>query len=286
MRKSILDLALDPRKLSVVFQPIFRVRDGVEIHALEALIRGPAGTPFEKANLLFDYVRRKKAEAAVDASCLSAICKAAAKVPPHLSLNVNVHAWTLGWRSEFIDFFFKKLRHHELSPERFTVEIVEHAPTCNIPELRDSITRLRDRGVRIALDDVGLGQSNYRMMLDCDPDYFKLDAYFARNLGADPRRRSVVHSVVALAAALDTLVVAEGVESLEDLAEVCRAGIELVQANLLCPAMPLQDLQERGFRCSALPVAGLAMALEPGKPVAASALQRHEMAKILEVLSS
>src|SRR5262249_45279256 len=240
------------KRLSVVFQPIYRVKDGAEIYALEALVRGPAGTHFERANLLFDYVRRKKAEAAVDQSCLSAICKAVSRVPHHLPINVNVHAFTLGWRPEFVDFFFKKLRTYDLAPERFTIEIVEHAPNCNIPELRDNLTRLRDRGVSIALDDVGLGQSNYRMMLDCDPDFFKLDAYFARSMSLDSRRRSVVHSVVALADALDTLVVAEGVETKEDLDAIKQAGIELVQANMLCPALPLQDLQARNFQSSEL----------------------------------
>lgn len=248
MKKSLLDAVLDPKKLSVVFQPIFRVHSGLEVYALEALVRGPAGTNLERADILFDYVRRKKAEAAVDRSCLSAICSAAVKVPSEMSINVNVHALTLGQPAEFVDFFLKKLRSYHLRPERFTIEIVEHAPTCNIPELRDVITRLRDCGVGIALDDVGLGQSNYRMMLDCDPDYFKLDAYFARNLGADTRRRAVVQSVITLADAMDTLVVAEGVETAEDLAEVGRAGIELVQANILCPAMPLATLMATGFR--------------------------------------
>lgn len=248
MKKSLIDIVLDPKKLSVVFQPIFRVENQLEVYALEALVRGPAGTNIQRADILFDYVRRKKAEAEMDRSCLSAICSAALKVPSQLSINVNVHAWTLGCSAEFVDFFFKKLRNYNLRPERFTIEIVEHAPTCNVPELMDSIARLRDSGVSIALDDVGLGQSNYRMMLDCDPDYFKLDAYFARNLGADARRRAVVQSVVTLADAMDTLVVAEGIETPEDLVEVGRSGIELVQANILCPAMPIGELLAAGFR--------------------------------------
>ena len=242
MRKTLLETILDSKKLTVLFQPIFRIQNGVDVYALEALVRGPAGTNVESASILFDYVRRKKAEAAVDRSCLSAICRAVLNVPANLPINVNVHAWTLGRECEFVDFFFKKLRSYNLAPERFTLEIVEHAPNCNVPDLSDSIARLRDRGVSIALDDVGLGQSNYRMMLDCDPDYFKLDAYFARNLKTDSRRRAVVRSVVSLADAMDTLVVAEGIDSKDDLDEVRRAGIELVQANILCPAMRPEDL--------------------------------------------
>ena len=67
MRKTLLDTILDPHKLSVRFQPIFHIGDsGHRVHSVEALIRGPRGTLFESALILFDYVRRKRAERAVD----------------------------------------------------------------------------------------------------------------------------------------------------------------------------------------------------------------------------
>ncbi len=245
---SLLDTILDPSRLSVRFQPIFLVRgESSRVHCLEALVRGPRRTNFERADVLFDYVRRKRAEASVDRSCVTAICDAALNLPAEMRINVNVHAATLGHKAGFVDFFKNEIKKRGLLSERFTIEIVEHAPSCNLPKLMESITALRDLGVRIALDDVGLGQSNYRMMLDCHPEYFKLDAYFVQRLSADAKRRAVVESVATLAAALGSSVVAEGVESHQDLAELGRMGIELVQANILCPAMPLEDLVERGI---------------------------------------
>jgi EAL domain-containing protein (putative c-di-GMP-specific phosphodiesterase class I) len=247
MRKTILETILDPAALSVCFQPIFRLKDGTkQVDSLEALIRGPRNTNFARADILFDYVRRKKAEPAVDQSCLVAICDAALELPSDLRINVNVHASTLGQRSGFVDFFRHQAKKRSLPLERFTLEIVEHAPTCNIPELTNSVSELRGYGVRIALDDVGLGQSNYRMMLDCDPNYFKLDAYFVRGLNEDPKRRAVIESLVALAKALGSSVVAEGPNSEEDLSLLATLGVELVQANILCPALPVKELQSRG----------------------------------------
>lgn len=247
MRKSILETILDPHELSVRFQPIFRIEGGAKnVDSVEALIRGPRRTHFERADILFDYVRRKKAESAVDQSCLTAICDAAKGLPPGVRININVHASTLGRNSEFVDFFRKQIRESSLAPERLTMEIVEHAPTCNIPELTNNITELRNFGVRIALDDVGLGQSNYRMMLDCHPEYFKLDSYFVHGLSADSKRRAVVASLVALAGALDSAVVAEGVDSHDGLAQLEELGVDLVQANLLCPAIRLEELLAAG----------------------------------------
>jgi EAL domain-containing protein (putative c-di-GMP-specific phosphodiesterase class I) len=247
MKNSLLETILQPHALSVLLQPIFRVHSqGNQVYSLEALVRGPKGTNFERADILFDYVRRKRAEAIMDRSCFAAICNATARLPSQVRLNINVHAATLGHRPGFPFFLQEQAQKHSLALDRLTVEIVEHTPSCNVPGLIDSITALRDLGVRIALDDVGLGQSNYRMMLDCRPDYFKLDAYFVRGLTADSKRRAVVESVVALANALESSVVAEGVESTDDLAELRRIGVELFQANLMCPPMPLMELQSSG----------------------------------------
>jgi EAL domain-containing protein (putative c-di-GMP-specific phosphodiesterase class I) len=255
MKKPLIDKILDPDQLSVRFQPIFRIGDGEnQIHSVEALIRGPRGTPFESALVLFDYVRRKREERAVDHSCIAAICAEAVHLPPDLRINLNVHAATLGQSPGFVDSFRRRLKKHSLSIDRFTVEIVEHAPTCDIPELSQTIAGLRSSGVRIALDDVGLGQSNYRMMLDCHPEYFKLDAYFVRGLKNDSKRRAVVESVVAFGRALQSSVVAEGAESMEDIAILADMGVGFVQCNLLCPAVTLEDLLARtGIRPS-LPV--------------------------------
>ncbi|HTR67987.1 MAG TPA: EAL domain-containing protein [Terriglobales bacterium] len=253
MKQSLLQRLLEPGQLSARFQPIFRFSGKVnQVHALEALVRGPSGTNFEGADVLFDYVRRKKAEAKVDRACIATICAAAAALPSNFRLNINVHALTLGESPDFAVFLQKETAKHSLAMHRLTVEIVEHAPTRNIPAMLATIAALRDFGVRIALDDVGLGQSNYRMMLDCHPDYFKLDAYFVQGLCVDQKRRAVVESLVTLADALDSSVVGEGAESLGDLGALEQLGVELVQANILCPPMPAEDLLATGLLQSGL----------------------------------
>ncbi len=279
MRKSLLETILDPEQLSVRFQPIFRIGDGEnQVHSVEALIRGPRGTHFESAQTLFDYVHRKREEKAVDHSCLAAICAEAAKLPRELRINVNVHAATLGQQPGFLESFRRRLHKHSLALDRFTVEIVEYAPNCEIPELLETLASLRNAGVRIALDDVGLGQSNYRMMLDCYPDYFKLDSYFVRGLQNDSKRRAVVESVVAFARALHTAVVAEGVESTEDIALLAEMGVEFVQCNLLCPALSLSELMASGTIGRPPITAGTAGGMAAGAQASKSSIfQQHSI---------
>jgi EAL domain-containing protein (putative c-di-GMP-specific phosphodiesterase class I) len=263
MKRPLLDTFENPHRLSVRFQPIFHIKDGgSRVDSLEALIRGPQGTNFERADLLFDYVRRKKAETAVDQSCIVAIFNAVSDLPSQLRVNINVHASTLGKDPNFADFFCTEAQKRSLQLDRFTAEIVEHSPTYNVPGLLYTIRRLRDSGVRIALDDVGLGHSNYRMMVDCRPDYFKLDAYFVRGLSADPDRRAVVRSIVSLAKSMGGCVVAEGAESQESLVTLSKMGVELFQANLLCGALSIEGLRANSLlgAAPAIPLAKAATA--------------------------
>ena len=249
MKPSLLErIVHDPKALTVRFQPIFDLGTGVShVDSLEALVRGPEGTNFERADILFDYVRRKHAEAAVDRSCIAAICKVIAELPAHCRININVHALTLGQNPDFVDFFRHQTRVLSLPPERITLEVVEHAPGHDVPALTCTIRALRDLGVRIALDDVGLGNSNYRMILDVRPDYFKLDAFFVQGVSFDPDRRAVVKSIMCLAHELKGVVVAEGVQTSEDLWTLTQMGIKLFQANLLSPAMLPQELVAKGL---------------------------------------
>lgn len=251
MKRSLLETILETSQLSVVFQPIFQVKDGIHrIDSLEALVRGPKGTHFERADVLFDYVRRKGAEAAVDRTCISAIFNAVKELSPDVRINVNVHALTLGRNPNFADFLCSEAEKHHLELDRFTAEIVEHAPSYNVPGLLATITQLRNSGIRIALDDIGLGNSNYRMILDCRPDYFKIDSYFVRGVTDDPDRRAVVQSVVSLAHSMGGQVVAEGIDSKESLSTLERMQVELFQANLLCCPMSIESLKANGFPVS------------------------------------
>jgi len=249
MKQHLLQRILeDPEALSVRFQPILRLSsEGNRVDGMEGLIRGPAGTNFERADVLFDYVRRKHAESAVDRRCIATICKAVADLPPKSRINLNVHASTLGENPDFVDFFRRQARTLSLPLERFTLEIVEHAPTYNVPGLACNLRALRDLGVRIALDDVGLGTSNYRMILDCHPDYFKVDAFFVEGISSDPDRRAVMRSVLYLAKEMKAEVVAEGAHSAADLSVLGELGVELFQAHLLCPPLLPQELRARGF---------------------------------------
>jgi EAL domain-containing protein (putative c-di-GMP-specific phosphodiesterase class I) len=238
---SLLDRILAPHALSAAFQPVIDVAARrPRTHYLEALIRGPRGTSVHSPDILFEYARRRRRTAEVDRACLSAILADASVFPRDTTLGVNVHASTVG-EADFVDFLAGTALGHGVHPSRLVVEIVEHAPPRDAAAFQKGLDRVRGLGAAVALDDVGFGHSNYRMILESRPDYFKIDAYFVTGARNDYYRRVVLGSVAKLARSFGARVVAEGVETEDDLSVVKDEGIDLVQGWLFAAAAAARE---------------------------------------------
>jgi EAL domain-containing protein (putative c-di-GMP-specific phosphodiesterase class I) len=241
MRPNLLELLLRGDRLGAMFQPIFEIKDG---HAstcmLECLTRGPVGTNMASAGVLFEYVRRKGRENVIDRLCMTSLFGAASLLPDRPVLSVNVHAATFQRDPSFPQFLLEEAARHGIASSRLVLEIVEHAPSYGGPRFLEALRDLRLQGLRFALDDIGLGQSNYRMILDCDPEYLKVDSFLVQGCHRDARRMAILDSLVHLSRRFGSRVVAEGVEEQGDLDAVTSIGIELVQGFLLARPAPAE----------------------------------------------
>lgn len=243
MSPCLLDQILLPGGLSLLVQPIVHVTSqGRELHGVECLTRGPKFTLFERPDVLFDYVRRKKAELAVDWKVIRLALRECIVLPHFVRVSINVHASTLGRDREFVSNLRQHAQIAGMDPRRLTIEIVEHAPMWNKPQFRDNIDALRGTGVKIALDDVGAGQSNYHMILDATPDCFKVDSFVVKNVASDHRRRAIVASLVKLASELGSDLIVEGVEDEETLSVLRDLGVTLMQGYLFSRPVKVQQL--------------------------------------------
>ena len=164
-----------------------------------------------------------------------------------MKLNVNVHASTLARDFGFPAFLLERASEARIAPERLVVEIVEHAPPLDVPGFRRALEELREGGLTIALDDVGLGQSNYKMILDVRPDIYKLDRYLVAGAWNDPYRQVILDSLARMVRRLEARAVAEGVEDQNELVAVEAAGIDLVQGFLFARPLPRHELAGGGL---------------------------------------
>jgi EAL domain-containing protein (putative c-di-GMP-specific phosphodiesterase class I)/FixJ family two-component response regulator len=234
-------------------QPIFRLRpEGPIMEGVECLARGPANSPFRRPDAMFAYARHKRAEHILDRHAISVALTAASGVPKQLQVSLNIHASTLGRCTDFAQWLCNTSSAQGITPDRLVVEIIEHAPGWNKKEFLQTLANLRQMGVKIAMDDIGLGHSNYQMMVDAQPDYFKIDRYFVNGCSHDKHRWAVVASIATLAAKFGGSVIAEGVEDVSDLETLRELGIDLVQAFLFCPPVTVSQLREsdlKGWIC-------------------------------------
>ena len=244
MIESALNRILQPGAITPVYQPIFRVNGTVEMEGVECLSRGPRGTNFEDAEVLFEYVRLKREESLVDRACIAAAFRGASALPSSLRLGVNVHASTLGRDHGFIVFLQSTAAATGIDLKRVIIEVVEHAPPWDGISFQSTLEQLRALGTSIALDDVGLGQSNFKMILDVRPNFLKLDRYFVDGCTHDAHRRAVISALRTLARDFEAEIVAEGVENEADSSTLQGLGITLMQGFHYAHPLSLDEMRD------------------------------------------
>ena len=127
---------------------------------------------------------------------------------------------------------------HNRDDRPLVVEITEHQPVEDYVALSAQLDRLRDLGVRVAVDDVGSGFASFRHVTRVNPDILKLDRTLVCGINDDPVRQSLASAIVAFAKDVGATVVSEGIENenelccLRGLAVGCGQGFYLARPNL------------------------------------------------------
>jgi EAL domain-containing protein (putative c-di-GMP-specific phosphodiesterase class I) len=239
----LIDTLLQPGNIAAVFQPIVRLRDdGPRLHSLECLSRGKHGSHFESAEVMFEYVRCMAAEPRMDLRCIETALQAATTLPRGIRLSLNVHTATLARLATF-PFDLEKLLHaSNISPKRIVVEITEHAVPWITRRFHEALEYIRELGVAIALDDVGAGHANFKMIVDVRPDVLKIDRCLVHGVATDRWRQAMIESIVRVGHSFDVDVVAEGVSAQADLGVLRSLGIVLAQGFLFARPSPASEL--------------------------------------------
>lgn len=115
---------------------------------------------------------------------------------------------------------------------RVVLEVTEHAPVEWYAALHEVLQPLRDAGMRLAVDDVGSGYASFRHVLQLRPDIIKIDRSLVDGISADPALRTIAGNIVLLGLDLRAAVVAEGVETAQDLEILETLGADMAQGYL------------------------------------------------------
>jgi len=171
----------------------------------------------------------------IGAWVLDAACAQAARWD-HLTMSVNLSARQLA-DLELPNVVARALRQHRCRPEQLCLEVTETALMDDTAAAVAVLEALNELGVKVAVDDFGVGYSSLTYLKQLPVDYLKIDHSFVDGVVVDERDRAIVEAVVRLASALGLDVIAEGVETEEQRVELARLGCRLAQGHLWSPAL-------------------------------------------------
>ncbi len=216
----------------ICYQPIVALEDG-RLQGLEALARFPDADA-RPPTAWFDEAR----EAGQALELELALIRRAVEIFPHLPrdlyLGINVSAATV-LSGKLPDAL------RDADRDRLVIELSEHDAIQDYPALNECLRRIPGNW-QLAVDDVGAGYSSLRHILEVGPDIMKLDMAFVRDVDLRPSRAALVKAIVAFAGECGAQLVAEGIESSEEAAELLRLGVVFGQGFHFAMPMRRQEV--------------------------------------------
>ena len=237
-------LAGDPAAagFEVYYQPIVRFADGATV-AVEALARwNDPVAGLVDPDVFVTVAERTGLVAAIDDFVLDRACADAALLANvygrPIDVHVNVSAARLGQQG-LESSVRAALERHAVRPSRLVVEITETRRIPDLPRAIEVATRLREAGVRLALDDFGSGYNALAQLHSLPVDIVKLDATLTDLEVAPERAEALCRSVLAICESLGLTVVAEGLETAPRAHAMAELGCPLGQGYFFGQPMPL-----------------------------------------------
>jgi diguanylate cyclase (GGDEF)-like protein len=238
--------ALDKGQIQILFQPQYRMSDD-QITGVEALARwqhphyGEIG-----AGVLFALAERSDFLLPLSDHIHARALAEAAQWPEIMSdlhLSVNVTAADIS-EPDFLQSFLRMVDDSGFARERLTVELTESGLVENIASAAVLLGQLREAGLAVAIDDFGTGYSSLAYLKALPLDYLKIDSGIVKDITGTGRDRVIVRAIIDMARSLDLGVVAEGVETEQQLGLLARAGCTCYQGFLRSPPVTSVRIEE------------------------------------------
>jgi PAS domain S-box-containing protein len=213
-----------------VFQPIVNLRS-LDIGGYEALSRFDPGSETTPEQW-FDAADAAGLGPQLELHAIRRAVAHAYQLPATAFLSVNASPETL-LREDFSQLV------GALHGESLVVEVTEHAAVEDYVPLQRALDRLRRHGVRLAIDDAGAGFASLKHIVRLLPEFIKLDLFLVRDIHEDPVKRAVVAGMLGVASQIGGKVIAEGVETQDELRVLMDLGVEWAQGYHLGRPGPL-----------------------------------------------
>jgi diguanylate cyclase (GGDEF)-like protein len=228
--------------LGVAYQPVVDLRTGAVI-GYEGLTRPRPESGYSTPGELFAAAAHAGRTVELDYACAEAIIGQSGDLAADHMLSVNLSPRTLEGPQFSADWLVELARGHGIEPARLIVELTEHENIEDLPRLQRNLLALQRAGVRVAIDDVGAGNAGLRMLSQFRFDIVKVDLSLIQDGAQRNSSRAVLTSLRDLATRWGAFVIAEGLETIDQLRVVRELGLAAGQGYLLGRPMPEPSLR-------------------------------------------
>jgi EAL domain-containing protein (putative c-di-GMP-specific phosphodiesterase class I) len=216
-------------RVVTAYQRIIRMKDET-ILGCEALSRGPRGSGLDTADALFGAARSHGLEVELDRLCRRrALLASVGRVPSNAKIFVNTLPATMRdpqFRGKaLIDF----LDRAQVSPDRIVIEITEKLMIDNYALFRETMADFTQVGMSFAVDDVGAGYSGLESIHKLKPSYIKIDMGLVQDVHVSTVNRAMAKAIITLGHKIGAEVIAEGIQSEEELQVLRALGVDFGQ---------------------------------------------------------
>lgn len=224
------DRLLKEGRIRTLFQPIVSLSDG-SVLGYEALSRGPIGTRLESADALFSTAAERGVAAQLERICRFRAIANASGIPPGCYLFLNISPRVFEERNEALSR--DVVDQNRLAQERIVLEITEKQAIDDFDLFKRTLQHYNRQGFKVAIDDAGAGHNSLRAVTEVRPHFIKLDIALVRDIDRDRAKNALVSAIIIFARRIDAKVLAEGIETVEELATLIEIGVEYGQGFLL-----------------------------------------------------
>jgi diguanylate cyclase (GGDEF)-like protein len=220
------------RALRPVYQPIYSLLTGQPV-GFEGLVRPDPGSGFANAQGLFMAAEIADRIVELDMAAVETIAARVGRLPAGVYLSLNLSPRTVETELFHVGELVGILRRHGLEPGQVVLELTERETIEDLSRLRANLERVRAAGIRIAADDVGAGNAGLRLLSEIAFDTVKIDLSLVQRGVLHESSLAVLRGLREMARRSGATVVAEGVETPEQLVALRRLGIPAAQGYLL-----------------------------------------------------
>ncbi|MGN6104603.1 MAG: EAL domain-containing protein [Kofleriaceae bacterium] len=228
--------------LSSVYQPIVDLGTG-DIFAYEALTRGPRGTSIESPATLFAIADEVDLTVELDRACFRGALRNAMSLEPVHRLFVNLLPMSF-YDSAFIEIEVGNLLTAAgLTPANIVFEITERLAIENFATFKRALAAYTAMGFGVAIDDVGTRHSNLETVMSLRPHFIKISDVLVRGIARSTVKREMLRSLRHIAETIDAVMIAEGIEHVEDVIALRDLGLRYGQGYYMArPGPPFPTL--------------------------------------------